>query len=508
MSTEENDSNSDLSTSLDNGAEIGDNNQEQLEKVAAIDETAQNPDALTAESETVSQENDLPEEVTKISSDRAESDDISVNTQTDDPIDSGDASISNDISVNTQTDDPIDSGDGSISQENKDNLKESEDITAKDSVQMESNTNFPIQVISNQRYTQSHPAEVINANFNHFSTNISELFTKYEQILGKYNEQSKELDSVKAELNLVKEELNKLKEMSKSQFEELIREMLKQDAQSLHEDEQECQSYIDQAKLWQTKTEKLSKSVLGAISGCSDRIKQCDELMEQFKTETPSIYKSLQSRYESLQLSNRMLDRLREPLELLKNLALPPEHLFRLRMSDLVELLRSQTDESQAKQILAKKLKEAGDARYKSIREWRDSAEKLQKQWLHFIEKKLLPALDGINDGKPYAEPLVIDLKESYQTSNHQEQLSNWLQTYSDLEDILLQALNSLDITMMQAEIGQPVDYDRHEPIGTEEDLNLQHEHIKEVTRKGYEYKIEERSLLLRNAQVVVVKNK
>jgi molecular chaperone GrpE (heat shock protein) len=493
MSTEENDSNSDLSTSLDNGAGIGDNNQEQLEKVAAIDETAQNPDALTAESETVSQENDLPEEVTKISSDCAESNDISVNPQADDPIDSGDASISQENRLNAFAD--------------EDNPKEPEDMTAKDSVHGAS-PDFLIQVISNQRYTQNELNKVITRKIDENLAQISDLSAKHEQLLEKYNEQSKELDSVKAELYLVKEELNKLKEMSKSQFDELIRETLKQDAQSLGEDEQECQGYIDQAKLWQSKTEALSQWVLLAICRCSDRIKQCDELMEQFKTETPSIYKSLQSRYESLKLSNRMLDRLREPLELLSKSSLPPEHLFRLRMSDLVELLRSQTDESQAKQILAKKLKEAGDARYKSIREWRESAEKLQKQWLHFIEKKLLPALDGINDGKPYAEPLVIDLKESYQTSNHQEQLSNWLQTYSDLEDILLQALNSLDISMMQAEIGQPVDYDRHEPIGTEEDLNLQHEHIKEVTRKGYEYKIEERSLLLRNAQVVVVKNK
>jgi molecular chaperone GrpE (heat shock protein) len=61
---------------------------------------------------------------------------------------------------------------------------------------------------------------------------------------------------------------------------------------------------------------------------------------------------------------------------------------------------------------------------------------------------------------------------------------------------------------MMQAEAGQPVDYDRHEPIGTEPDDTKEHEHIKEVTRKGYEYKVAERSLLLRNAQVVVVKNK
>jgi molecular chaperone GrpE (heat shock protein) len=491
MSTEENDSNSDLSTSLDNGTEIGDNNQEQSEKVAGIDETAQNSDVLTAESETVNQENDLPEEVTKISSDRAESDDISVNAQTDDSTNSADASISQENRLNTLAD--------------EDNPKESEDITAKDSVQMESNTKLPTQVKSVRSYTRDDLIRDINANF----AQTSNLSARYEDLLGKYDEQSKELDSVKEELNLVKERLNELEKMSKSEFDELIRETLKEDAQSLGEDEQECQGYIDQAKLWQSKTEALSKLGLPAIGECGDRMKQCDELMEQFKTETPSLYKSLQSRYESLQLSNRMLDRLREPLELLSKSSLPPEHLFGLRMSDLVELLRSpQIHEAEAKKILAKELKEAGDARYKSIREWRDSSEKLQKQWLHFIEKKLLPALDGINDGKPYAENLVIELRERYQTSSHQDQLSNWQQTYSDLEDILLQALNSLDITVMQAEAGQPVDYDRHEPIGAEPDDSKDHEQIKEVTRNGYEYKVAERSLPLRNAQVVVVKNK
>lgn len=494
MSTEDNDSNSALSTSLDNRIELSDNNQEQSDKVVEIDETPQNSDSLTAESETVNQENDLPEEVTKISSDSAESDDISVNAQTDDSTNSGDASISQENRLNTFAD--------------EDNPKESEDITAKDSVQMESNTNFPTQTKSTQRDIPNGLIRGINANFNHVSTNISDLFAKHEQLLEKCNEQRKELDSVKEELNLVKERLNELEKMSKSEFEELIQETLKQDAQSLGEDEQECQGYIDQAKLWQSKTEALSTLGLFAICRCSDRMKQCDELMEKFQIETPSLYKSLQSRYESLKLSNRMLDRLRDPLEMLNKPNPLSEHLFRLRMSDLVELLRSQTDESQAKQILAKKLKEAGDARYKSIREWRDSAEKLQKQWLHFIEKKLLPALDGINDGKPHAETLVIESRGRYQTSSHQDQLSNWEKTYSDLEAILLEALNSLDITVMQAEVGQPVDYDRHEPIGAEPDDTKEHEHIKEVTRNGYEYKIAERSLLLRNAQVVVVKNK
>ena len=163
MSTEVNDSNSDLSTSLDNGTGIRDNNQEQLEKVTAIDETAQNPDALTAKSQTVSQENDLPEEVIKISSDSAEYDDISVNAQTDD---SANVSISQENRLKTFAD--------------EDNLKKPEDVTAKDLVQMESNTNPQTQARSAQLYSLGDFKtldDIVRA-FNEILAQISENFYK------------------------------------------------------------------------------------------------------------------------------------------------------------------------------------------------------------------------------------------------------------------------------------------------------------------------------------------
>ncbi len=314
----------------------------------------------------------------------------------------------------------------------------------------------------------------------------------------------------KLEITSLNERLAKLEESTKFKFDELIQDALKQDGLIWDEDSGECQKYIAQAKLWHSKTEELCTSALTAISDCGDRINQCSELMEKINKESPSLHNSLLDNYKNLELRIRMLKIVRKPIELLKKSTLPSEQLLRLQAQDLVDLLRSQTDEDEAKKILAKKVKETGDTRYKSIREWRDLSEKSQKQWLNFIEKKLLPALDGINDGKPYAEYLVAALINCYKVLSSQEKLSSWLQTYKDLEDILLDALKSLDVTQMLVAQGQPVDYDRHEPIGTEPDPNLPHESIKEITRNGYEYKLadQDQSLILRSAQVLVVKNK
>ena len=312
------------------------------------------------------------------------------------------------------------------------------------------------------------------------------------------------------EIASLNERLAKLEESARFKFDGLVQDALKQDDAVWDEDSEECQKYIEQAKFWHSKTDTLYTSVLTAISDCGDRIDKCGDLMQEINKENSTLHNSLLDRYKSLELSKRMLERLREPIELLKKSTLPSEHLLRLQPQDLVDLLRSQNDEAEAQKILAKKVKETGDTRYKSIREWRDLAEKSQKQWLNFIEKKLLFALDGINDGKPYAEHLVDELKPSYQTSTCQKKLDDWLQTYVDLENILIEALKNLDITQLLVVRGQPVDYDRHEPIGTEPDANLRHESIKEVTRNGYEYKLpeQEQLLILRSAQVIVVKNK
>ena len=310
------------------------------------------------------------------------------------------------------------------------------------------------------------------------------------------------------EVTSLNERLAKLEESIKFKFDALIQDALKQDDAVWDEDNEECQKDIARAKLWHSKTEALYTLVSTAISDCGDRIDKCGDLMQEINKENSTLHNSLLDRYKSLELSKRMLERLREPIELLKKSTLPSEQLLRLQPQDLVDLLRSQNDEAEAKKILAKKVKETGDTRYKSIREWRDLAEKSQKQWLNFIEKKLLFTLDGINDGKPHAEHLAGELINSYKIPTCQKKISDWLQTYVDLEIILIEALKNLDITQMLVVRSQPVDYDRHEPISTEPDSDLPHESVKEVVRNGYEYRLQEQALVLRSAQVIVVKNK
>jgi regulator of replication initiation timing len=359
--------------------------------------------------------------------------------------------------------------------------------------------------------------EKFKAESERLSKNNDQLEMKMDKILEENNQLRQHLTEVveennrlSSEVESLNERLAKLEESAKFKFDALIQEALKQDDAVWDEDSEECQKYIEQAKLWHSKTDALYTSVSTAISDCVNRIDECGDLMQEINKENLTLYKSLLDRHKSLELSKRMLERLREPIELLKKASLPLEQLLRLQKQELVDLLRSQTEEAEAKKILAEKVKETGDTRYKSIREWRDLAEKSQKQWLNFIEKKLLFAFDGISDGKPYAQHLVDELRPSYQTSTCQKKLDDWLQTYLDLENILLEALKNLDITPMSVEIGKPVDYNLHEPIATEPDPNLDHESVKEVTRNGYEYKLpdQEQPLILRSAQVIVVKNK
>jgi molecular chaperone GrpE (heat shock protein) len=326
-----------------------------------------------------------------------------------------------------------------------------------------------------------------------------------EDLSPSYEELQQKNQKLEEENIALKQQLQEEKNRQRLKFENFIQEKLQQDGESYEEDETECQSYRERVHNWIEANQLLSNQLLSAIDRCREQIHCGGELTRNFEQYSP-LYKSLSSRYEGLQLIERMLERLQEPLQSLPQESSLSSEALRIQEQDLWVIVETGEEEKQIKNALDKKVREVGNMRYQSVREWRDLAESLQKQWLHFVEKKFLPVLDGIDEGKFHSEALVDDFKKSY--PSERENLSAWLQIYEQLQEILSAMLGKISITPMRVEIGQPVDYLRHEPIATEPDPQLPHESVKEITRSGYEYQLLGQVLTLRSAQVIVVKNK
>ncbi|MBD2150466.1 hypothetical protein H6F44_10090 [Pseudanabaena sp. FACHB-1277] len=391
----------------------------------------------------------------------------------------------------------------------------------------ESSNNADIQPKSTYSLSTDDLVRAINED----RDNINKLFKSYKQLLDRYNKQNDDLnqtneslnklegitrsqiEDLTSELNLVKGRLSKLEEITRFQFEDLVISALEQDAESFKEDLNDFEQYQEKVNYWHSKNQDLSSEMSLAISCCCDRITQCGTMMKEFESSLSRSYQDdLKSRYSGLETVKRMLERLTESLNSLTTCQLPSSELIQVQQLELLNLVRSQTDAKQAKQMLDRRIREIGDARYQPVREWRNLAEKLQKQWVNFIDKKILPALDGIDDGELHAKNLVSDVSSSH--PNQAPKLSEWLRTYADLREILLSALKKLGVKPMNVEKGQPVDFLRHEPFTTETDPQLPNESVKALVRKGYEYQYqlekqpEKETVLLRTALVVAVKNK
>jgi molecular chaperone GrpE (heat shock protein) len=338
--------------------------------------------------------------------------------------------------------------------------------------------------------------------------NEENLARQYEEILQERDRLSRENQEIKQENASLKERLREIQEAEERErlkFAGLIQEILDRDSESWREDDSEFLQYRERSNYWIEMNHLLSEGLSSAIDLYSDRMNCCGELMRSFE-KYPPLYKNLSSRYEGLELVRRMLERLREPLETFQKQPSLPIELVRISEKNLWDIVGKNPEEARVKTELEKKVREIGNARYQTVREWRDLTESLQKQWLHFIERKFLPVLDGIEEGKRHSETLVEDWKKGY--PDEIESLGRWLDIYEDLQKILSRVLTELTISTMAIEKGQPVDYLRHEPIAVEPDPDLPHESVKEVARNGYEYTLFGQVLTLRSAQVIVVKNK
>ena len=171
------------------------------------------------------------------------------------------------------------------------------------------------------------------------------------------------------------------------------------------------------------------------------------------------------------------------------------------------EVISRHADLDSARKAAVQRITPIRNARYLLVSDAQTRVQKLRKGLLGFIEKQVLPVIDGLDDGEKVSRQLVESLSAG--NSMQQEHLGVWMGTCGNLRDVLINLLEGVEVRKMTVETGKPVDFDRQEPFDTEPDPDLNTEDIKEVSRNGYEYSAgkEGKFLVLRPAQVIVVKN-
>ncbi|MFM6519193.1 MAG: hypothetical protein ACKPIC_22405, partial [Microcystis panniformis] len=99
-----------------------------------------------------------------------------------------------------------------------------------------------------------------------------------------------------------------------------------------------------------------------------------------------------------------MLNRLLKSTEIDTDDNSEHSELPHLSQSDLMTLNEAEQLEHSAEKLIKNKSKEVGIQRWQLVTQQRDLAEQYRKNWLHFVERKVLPIFDGINEGQQHAE--------------------------------------------------------------------------------------------------------
>lgn len=195
----------------------------------------------------------------------------------------------------------------------------------------------------------------------------------------------------------------------------------------------------------------------------------------------------LRSRFDSAQILRRMVARLVERSAALAapervSLDLPPPGPMPSCEASIESLESYGEAESQA--------------RYAAITEIRRGGEAARKALIDFLGKYALPVVDALDDGGRYARELPNDAADEY--------AARIVAAYSKAREAMVQVLSSLGLCEVAVAVGEPIDYERHEPFDVEEDPGSPNESVKEVFRAGYAL---DDGYLIRPAQVIVVRN-
>lgn len=284
----------------------------------------------------------------------------------------------------------------------------------------------------------------------------------------------------------------------------LSEEAFEADQAGLREDQDALGVALEEVLLWSDRGVVLLRELGNAIPVSSTILVGSREVIESLP---PELQEKLQGRQQGLELIEKMLGRLPDH-PLAPRVEMPPNQVFvSMSKEEWGGLLAVMTEEQSAQKAIDQRLKKTSIERYKALSGIRDRADGARKCFLSFVEKQVLPVLDGIDEGARHSETLIGECKPDY--SDHAEALGNWFTTYAALREQILAVLEQVGIRPMIVETGKPIDYDLHEPFDVEPDPELPDETVKAVSRRGYELSDgdEANSRVLRPAQVIVVKN-
>lgn len=289
-------------------------------------------------------------------------------------------------------------------------------------------------------------------------------------------------------------------------LDELIASAKKSEEAQLEEDQQQYDANLEEACYWETYGKKLVPEIERAANAAKEMIAESQNLVAAWPEE---LQKEIKNHQEGLEIIGRMLERLVTPGERLKklaeNLEIPGE-LHVIEAEQWRKLFEETTEKDLALQKMQQTLKNIGKDNYKIVSLSNDLVKNRKNQILSFLEKQVLPILDGIYDGQKLMPPRIEEFRQRY--AENAEALAAWYETYQRLGAELERVLEQIDVHEIDVAPGTAIDFERHEPFAVEPDPDMENDQIKEITRKGYEYMAYcGEPLVLRAAQVVVVKN-
>jgi len=290
----------------------------------------------------------------------------------------------------------------------------------------------------------------------------------------------------------------------------LREEACSKETEGLANDQKELDGHLQQIDYWRERVIALREGLTSSCESFSDLTTKAgakaDSLLEHVP---PESQEGLKGSQKGMDVTAKMMRLGTERAEAaLTTGDEPSTEMPVLGEEGWRGLVDDKTDRNSAIQTFQRKLKELERNRFQVMTQIRTTGEKYCKSFRNLSEKHILPILDSIDDGEEHSRSLVEQIK----TGNPKiaEDLDAWFQTYGNLRRQILDVFDKVGIRPMEVEIGGPIDYHRHEPFDFEADPEVKDEHIKSVTRKGYEYQAREGDefLVLRHAQVIVVKNK